>query len=60
MKGQCSGTCHACGSENLWYEGYVFKSDYIRYEYECRDCGAQGEEWYKLTYIGSTGKGEDL
>lgn len=60
MEGQCSGTCHACGSERLLYDGHEFDADSMYFEYECEDCGAQGEEWYKLTYIGSTSKGEEL
>ena len=26
--------------------------NYLGYEYECEDCGAQGQEWYRLVFDG--------
>ena len=60
MKGKGSRKCHACGSENIRYDGHEFDVDSVYVEYECEDCGSQGEEWYEITYIGSIKRGEEL
>jgi transcription elongation factor Elf1 len=44
------GKCSHCGSENLEYEAIVLDGDMAGYPVTCKDCGAEGSEWYNLNY----------
>lgn len=46
----CLGHCPKCGSDNLEYGNTELSGESIAYEFECRECGCEGEEWYNLTY----------
>ena len=47
------GFCPKCGSYNLDYHAMEFEDDGMcYYPYKCKDCGQEGEEWYKLDFQG--------
>ena len=46
------GLCPKCKSGNLDYFSQDTDSDMIWYCYKCKDCGQQGEEWYRLEFQG--------
>jgi hypothetical protein len=52
------GRCPKCQSDNLEYGNSEIEGESLGYEFECRDCGCEGIEWYNLTYSDSTIKGE--
>lgn len=47
-----AGRCPVCGSSNLEWGNSDCTGDYINYEWTCKDCGAEGCEWYKLVFDG--------
>lgn len=46
------GECPVCGSCELTYKDSGYLEDYISFEYECKKCGTEGAEWYKLVFDG--------
>ena len=44
------GQCPKCGSINLEYGNTELEGESLGYEFECRDCGTEGTEWYDLEY----------
>lgn len=50
MNKKCLGMCPKCGSDNLEYGNTELEGNYLGYEFECRQCGCEGTEWYKLVY----------
>ena len=51
-KGQ--GHCPKCGSSNLEYGNTELDGENLGYEFECRECGCEGIEWYYLQYGGTS------
>jgi hypothetical protein len=49
--GNLPNVCPKCGSENLNYGDTELCGNELGYEFECEDCGCQGTEWYKLSFI---------
>ena len=45
-----SGICGKCGSEDIDYGGSEIVDDSLSYLFHCNKCGADGTEWYDLTY----------
>ena len=52
FKKNAKGVCPMCGSYNLNWGDSDINDNYLGYEYECEDCGAQGQEWYRLVFDG--------
>lgn len=50
-RGHEAGICSACGSEDVIYERSGLEADEVYYELLCNNCGANGQEWYRLRYI---------
>ena len=50
---QCEGKCSACGSERLDYGETDVQGEFTQQEWTCLDCGAEGREFYDLTYAGT-------
>lgn len=48
----CEGVCPVCGSKNLDWGFSEFNGEEMGYDYNCRDCGAEGTEYYKLVFNG--------
>ena len=46
-----SGVCPKCNSDEWEYEDTNICGDELGYEFECKQCGARGTEWYHLTYV---------
>lgn len=47
------GECPRCGEHDLDYGAISFEDgDMCYFPYECRKCGLEGEEWYKLSFEG--------
>lgn len=46
------GKCPICHSDNINYDSIQLESDMTYYPYTCEDCGTQGEEWYKIEFVG--------
>lgn len=46
------GLCPKRKSGNLDYFSQDTDSDMIWYCYKCKDCGQEGEEWYRLDFQG--------
>ena len=53
------GVCPKCGSTNLEYEPAKNEGDMLCYPWKCNNCGADGEEWYELTFAGHNLQNED-
>lgn len=53
IKDTTRGCCPKCGSYNLTYEDTQLESDMLGYEFTCDERGAEGIEWYDLTYTES-------
>lgn len=53
------GKCPKCRSDNLEYGAISLEGDMAYYPYTCKDCGQQGEEWYKLEFAGHNVYDED-
>lgn len=45
------GVCPNCGKSNLSYHGSEPNGDQLAYNFTCEECGARGQEWYKLDFI---------
>lgn len=54
MRKVCQGDCPKCGSDNLEYGNTELDGETLGYEFECRECGCQGIEWYDLEYSETT------
>lgn len=49
--GESIGSCAYCGSEELTYGAIEFSDgNMIYYPFTCDECGAEGKEWYEMTY----------
>ncbi len=47
------GCCPKCHGLNLDYGAIEYQDDGMcYYPYKCKDCGQQGEEWYRLEFQG--------
>lgn len=44
------GVCPECGSTNLEYGESGIKDTSYGYQWACDDCGAEGTEWYALSF----------
>lgn len=53
------GKCPICNNINLDYEPISFIDNLCVYRWKCLDCGAEGEEWYELNFIGHNVKNQD-
>ena len=47
----CQGKCFKCDSEELEYGSVNVDGEELSYDYECKDCGYWGKEWYSVEYI---------
>lgn len=56
MEKNMCGRCHKCGSDNLEYGDTNLNGESMGYEFECRDCHAEGIEWYNLHYVETLNK----
>ena len=45
------GECPFCGEGNLRYYEPIIEEEMV-YPWKCEDCGAFGEETYKIVFIG--------
>lgn len=52
VKSNEMGTCPMCNGCNLDYGCADFVEDMVYYPWTCADCRAEGEEWYKLDFVG--------
>lgn len=46
------GYCPVCNSSQLNYGSVELEWDMMYYPWECADCGAEGEEWYNVSFNG--------
>ena len=46
------GVCPKCGGGNLNYQPMKYEDSMCYYPYKCEDCGQEGEEWYRLEFVG--------
>lgn len=53
------GYCPKCNSTNLRYEPVYFNGDNCIFDYECKECGLVGEEYYYIEFIGHKFYDED-
>ena len=53
-----SGECGKCGSEDIDYGSSEIVDDSLSYEFHCNACGADGKEWYDITYSETVMDGE--
>lgn len=60
MNKKCLGMCPKCSSDNLEYGNTELDGTYLGYEFECRQCGCEGIEWYKLVYEETTTDDDEL
>jgi hypothetical protein len=49
--GELAGVCTFCTSENIKYGCMEWTMDSLYYPVECLDCGAEGKEWYEVTFV---------
>lgn len=59
IKGTTLGRCPKCGSDELTYGNTELIGECMGYEFTCESCGAEGTEWYNLTYTESIIYDED-
>lgn len=53
VKSNNAGNCPICNQDSaLDYAEIQFDGDMCWFPWRCGECGAEGEEWYKLTFIG--------
>lgn len=52
------GKCPKCNTGNIQYGLFNMLDDGGYYEYHCPDCGSDGREWYKMTYLETIDNGE--
>ncbi len=53
IKSNRQGECPICNGHNIMHEHIDYgDGDYVYYPWKCEDCSAQGEEWYKLEFVG--------
>lgn len=45
------GVCVECGSDELEWGNVVLDEETMKYEYECENCGCEGEEVYNITFV---------
>ena len=44
---ECQGHCPLCNSDDLTYFGNEIEGDWLKYPYECQNCGNTGNEcWF--------------
>lgn len=46
------GECPKCGGYQLDYQPLKYADDMCYYPYKCKECGQEGEEWYRLEFQG--------
>ena len=46
------GYCPKCGGFTLDYQAIRYTDELCYYPYKCKDCGQEGEEWYRLEFQG--------
>ena len=51
--------CPICGSDNIEYCDTIIEFQSLRYEFTCKDCGAEAIEWFDLVYANTTSLTED-
>lgn len=53
VKSNNAGTCPVCNQDSaLEYAEIEFDGDMCWFPWRCKECGAEGEEWYILTFTG--------
>lgn len=53
VKSNQVGVCPICNKESLEYDCVEMGSnDFDYYPWTCKECHAQGEEWYVLKFVG--------
>ena len=53
VKSNNAGNCPICNQDcSLDYAEVQFDGDMCWLPWRCRECGAEGEEWYNLTFTG--------
>ena len=45
-----AGTCPACGSDELEYDGFLVEDSDCVYKWKCEDCGAYGRDYYDMVF----------
>ena len=53
------GICPNCQSRQMDYDIVCNEGDLCYYPYKCLDCGMEGEEWYRLSFVGHNVIDED-
>lgn len=54
------GLCPKCGGYHLDYGTLEIEDDGMcYYSYKCKDCGQEGEEWYRMEFNGHNIYNED-
>lgn len=53
---QGKGMCPKCCCSDLEYGNIELDGESLGYEFECRECGCEGIEWYQLNYSETTVK----
>ena len=48
---KCQGKCLKCDSEEIEYGSTDVDGQELSYNYECKNCGHWGKEWYSMEYI---------
>ena len=46
------GECPVCGEQDLDYQELQPEDNMVCYPWHCDNCGAEGNEWYDLTFTG--------
>ena len=46
------GVCPKCGEIGLVYQPIEYIDDMCYFPYKCKECGQEGEEWYRLEFQG--------
>ena len=53
VKSNEMGTCPMCNGNMLSYDSIEVEDDMLaNYKWCCLNCGCEGEEWYKLDFVG--------
>ena len=45
-----TGTCPACGSDELEYDGFSVEDSDCIYKWKCEECGVSGRDYYDMTF----------
>jgi hypothetical protein len=53
-----AGTCPACGSDELEYDGFFVEDSDCIYKWDCKECGAHGRDYYDMVFSETIVDGE--